>query len=209
MTCIVGFVEGASVWMGGDSAGTNGWLDQDLYASPKVFRNGAMLIGSCGSARQAQLLRWSLDVPDHDPRSDIEKYMVRSFIDAVRACFTSGGVRKKDSEVETSLGHFLVGYRGRLFVVYDDFQVRMPALPYAAVGCGDQIALGAMYASGHVTDPRERVEQALRASERFSAGVRGPFHIEVLEAAQASASVAEQPAFPANRTIREGEVPSL
>lgn len=180
MTCIVGFVEGETVWMGGDSAGTNAWLDQDIYETPKVFRNDGALIGSCGSARQGDLLRHALKVPDHDPRMDVEKYMVKAFIDAVRECFKSGGVCATKEGVEHSQGHFLVGYKGRLFAIYEDFQVRVPALKYAAVGCGDQIALGAMYASEHVGDGRERVELALRASERFSAGVRGPFHIEAL-----------------------------
>ena len=180
MTCIAGFVEDGKVWIGGDSAGTNAWLDQDLYDSPKVFRNDDMLIGSCGSARQAQLLRWALKVPDYDPRHEIEKYMVKSFIDAVRECFKAGGVGEVDKNLESSLGHFLVGYKGRLFAVYDDYQVRVPKLPYAAVGCGSQIALGAMFASEHISSGRERVELALMASERFSAGVRGPFHIEFL-----------------------------
>lgn len=180
MTCIVGFIEGSSVWMGGDSAGTNGWLDQVIYESPKVFRNDQMLIGSCGNARQAQLLKHSLKVPDHDPRMDLEKYMVKSFIEAVRECFRTGGVCHKDKEVDSSLGHFLVGYRGRLFVVYQDFQVRIPKAPYAAVGCADQIAHGALFASEQITDGRARVGLALRAAEEFSAGVRGPFHIEAL-----------------------------
>jgi ATP-dependent protease HslVU (ClpYQ) peptidase subunit len=181
VTCIVGFVEGNTVWMGGDSAGTNDWLDQDLYHSPKVFRNDGMLIGSCGNARQGQLLRWALKVPDHDPRLDIEKYMVKTFIDAVRECFKAGGVGKLDNNVESNLGAFIVGYRGRLFIVYSDYQVRMPVKPYAAVGCGDQIANGALFASDHITAGRERVELALKAAERFSAGVRGPFHIESLD----------------------------
>lgn len=182
MTCIVGFVEGDTVWMGGDSAGTNGWLEQDLYDSPKVFRNGSMLVGSCGSARQAQLLRWSLTVPDHDPRIDIEKFMVKTFMDAVRECFKSGGVCKIKDSAEESQGSFLIGYKSRLFAIYSDYQVRSPKLPYAAVGCGDQIALGSMYASDHIADGKARVELALKASERFSAGVRGPFHIEALTA---------------------------
>lgn len=180
MTCIVGVVEGDKVWMGGDSAGTNGWLDQVLYESPKVFRNGDMLIGSCGSARQAQLLRYELTIPDHDPRIEIEKYMVKNFIGAVRECFRAGGVCRKEHDVDESLGHFLVGYKGRLFVIYEDFQVRIPKSSYDAIGCGDQIARGALFASEHVTDGRARAEMALRASEHFSAGVRGPFHIEGL-----------------------------
>lgn len=180
MTCIVGFVEGNTVWMGGDAAGTNNWLHQDLYDTPKVFRTGDALIGSCGSARQADLLRHALTVPDHDPRLAIEKYMATVFMDAVRACFKAGGVCTTKDGVEESQGHFLIGYKQRLFAIYEDFQVRAPKLPYAAVGCGDQIALGALFASDHVTGGRDRVELALRASERFSAGVRGPFHIEAL-----------------------------
>lgn len=181
MTCIVGFVEGNTVWMGGDSAGTNAWLNQDLYDTPKVFRNDGALIGSCGSARQGDLLRHALKIPDHDPRVDVGKFMVMAFIDAVRKCFKAGGVCETKDGVEQSQGHFLVGYKGRLFAIYSDFQVRAPKFPYAAVGCGDQIALGALFASEHITSGRDRVDIALRASERFSAGVRGPFHIEALE----------------------------
>lgn len=181
MTCIVGVVEGNTVWMGGDAAGTNAWLDQDLYDAPKVFRNDAMLIGTCGNARQGDLLRWALKVPDHDPRTEIEKFMVKDFINAVRECFSAGGVCVKKDNVDSALGAFLVGYKGRLFAIYSDFQVRSPKLKYAAVGCGDQIALGSMFSSEHITSGRERVDLALRASERFSAGVRGPFHIEALE----------------------------
>jgi ATP-dependent protease HslVU (ClpYQ) peptidase subunit len=184
MTCIVGFVEGNTVWMGGDSAGTNAWLDQCLYESPKVFKNGEMLIGTSGSARQGDLLRWALTVPDHDPRTDVHKYMVTTFIDAVRTCFNAGGVAAKNNNVESMEGAFLVGYRGKLFVVYSDYQVRIPKQQFAAVGCGDQIAHGALFASN--TFGRDRAEIALRAAESFSAGVRGPFSIDKLEHEHAS-----------------------
>ncbi len=181
MTCIVGFVEGNTVWMGGDSAGTNAWLDQDLYDTPKVFRNDGALIGSCGSARQADLLRHALKVPDHDPRVDFGKYMVTSFIEAVRTCFKAGGVCATNNGVEQSQGDFIVGYKSQLCVIYSDFQVRIPKLQYAAVGCGDQIALGSLFSSDHIKSGRDRISLALRASERFSAGVRGPFHVESLK----------------------------
>ena len=38
-------------------------------------------------------------------------------------------------------------------------------------------ALGALFATQGQDDPRERVLTALRAAERFNAGVRGPFHV--------------------------------
>jgi hypothetical protein len=56
----------------------------------------------------------------------------------------------------------------------------IPADGFAAVGCGDQIAHGALFASSTLKGA-DRVRLALTAAERFSAGVRGPFHIESLE----------------------------
>jgi hypothetical protein len=65
---------------------------------------------------------------------------------------------------------------GQLFAVYDDYQVGRAADGFAAVGCGDEIALGALYATaGTGLKPRKRVLVALNAAERFNAGVRGPF----------------------------------
>lgn len=57
-----------------------------------------------------------------------------------------------------------------------DYQVGQAVDGYAAVGSGDSIALGALYATaGMGMKPRRRVKLALRAAERFSAGVRAPF----------------------------------
>lgn len=47
---------------------------------------------------------------------------------------------------------------------------------YAAVGCGQELALGALFATEQTSlRPQERLEVALEAAERFSAGVRAPF----------------------------------
>ena len=42
------------------------------------------------------------------------------------------------------------------------------------MGCGAQIALGALHATKELP-AEDRIEMALKASEYFSAGVRGPF----------------------------------
>jgi ATP-dependent protease HslVU (ClpYQ) peptidase subunit len=101
--------------------------------------------------------------------------MATRFIDALRECLKTGGWAAKANDREEG-GTFLVGVHGRLFAVYDDYQVGKAADGFAAVGCGDQIALGALYATaGTGLSPRKRVKTALAAAERFSAGVRGPF----------------------------------
>lgn len=135
-----------------------------------------MIFGFTSSFRMGQLLRWALTIPDHDPRIDVEKYMATTFIDAVRDCLKSHGCASRTNEVEAG-GTFLLGYKGRLFCIHDDYQVAEAADGFDAVGCGDQIAQGALYASSHLP-ARDRLRVALEASERYSAGVRGPFHFE-------------------------------
>ena len=121
-------------------------------------------------------LRYSLEPPRRHPDDDIHQYMVVDFIDAVRECLKAGGYASKEKETEQG-GTFLVGYSGHLFTVDSDYQVGIPEDGFAAVGSGQDIALGALFATQGQDDPRERVLTALRAAERFNAGVRGPFHV--------------------------------
>ena len=174
MTCIVGLVHEGVVYIGGDSAGVAG-LSLTVRADEKVFQNGEFLMGFTTSFRMGQLLRYSLKPPRRYPDDDINQYMVVDFINAVRECLKSGGWASKNEETERG-GTFLVGYSGYLFTIEGDYQVGQLEDGFAAVGCGDDIALGALFAT-QGQEPRSRVLTALRSAERFSAGVRGPFHI--------------------------------
>lgn len=175
MTCIVGLVDGGTVHIGGDSAGISGWT-LALRADPKVFRNGPFLIGFTSSFRMGQLLAHAFTPPPRAIDQDIYAYMVTSFVSAVRDCLKAGGFAERHSEAEKG-GDFLVGYRGRLFLVEADYQVGEEVGGMAACGCGREVALGALFAAASLP-PRERIKIALEAAERFNAGVRGPFRIE-------------------------------
>ena len=175
MTCIVGLVHEAVVYIGGDSAGVAG-LSLVVRADEKVFRNGDFLMGFTTSFRMGQLLRYKLYPPRRHPDDRVVKYMVVDFIDAVRECLKAGGYASKEKETEQG-GTFLVGYSGHLFTVDSDYQVGIPEDGFAAVGSGEDIARGALFATQGQATPRDRVLTALRAAERFNAGVRGPFHI--------------------------------
>lgn len=175
MTCIVGLVHEGTVFIGGDSAGVAG-LSLVVRADEKVFRNGDFLMGFTTSFRMGQLLRYKLDPPRRHPDDRVAKYMVVDFIDAVRECLKAGGWASKEKEIEQG-GTFLVGYSGHLFTVQGDYQAGQPKDGFAAVGSGEDVALGALFATQGQDDPRERVLTALRAAERFNAGVRGPFHV--------------------------------
>lgn len=173
MTAIVGLIHDGTVHIGGDSAGVSGWT-MTVRADSKVFTNGPYLFGFTSSFRMGQLIRYALNAPD-PTGDDVEGFMSTTFIDAVRDCLKAGGWATKDNEREEG-GVFMAGVAGRLFVVQADYQVGEAADGYAAIGCGDQIARGALYATASSRmAPRKRIELALKAAERFSAGVRGPF----------------------------------
>lgn len=179
MTCIVALREQDVIYMGADSAGVSSWsLAQRV--DPKIYRVGQMLIGFTSSFRMGQLLGYSLSLPEHQPDMPVERYMATVFVDAVRACLKNGGWAENEKGQEKG-GQFLAAYRGRIFEVWSDYQVAERSEPYAAAGCGVDLALGSLYTSAHLqSDPRARVTLALEAAEAFSAGVRGPFRIEEL-----------------------------
>lgn len=102
--------------------------------------------------------------------------MVTDFIDAVRLCFSSNGYMRTENGIETG-GIFLVGCANRLFCVDSDFQVAESKWDYAAIGCGEEYALGTLH---HITNqkgssginPKDAITFALQAAECHSAGVR-------------------------------------
>lgn len=173
MTCIAGFTDKKNVWIGGDSAGVAGY-NLTVRADKKVFIKDDFIFGFTSSFRMGQLLRYKLAIPFHKPNISTEEYLYTEFIEAVRECFKSGGYTKVDSNRESG-GCFLFGYRGRLFLVDDDFQIGESYNGYDAVGCGKGFALGSLYSSSGT--PENRVRKALEAAEAFSAGVRSPFLI--------------------------------
>jgi ATP-dependent protease HslVU (ClpYQ) peptidase subunit len=174
MTCIVGLVDKGKVFIGGDSAGVRG-SDMHVRRDKKVFVNDGFAIGFTTSFRMGQLLAYSFNPPQADPKADPMRFMVNDFIGAVRECFKNGGFASRNNEVESG-GEFLVGYRGRLFCINGDYQVAEMASGFHAVGCGESFAIGALHATPK-GDPRKRVLYALGIAEECSAGVRGPFHV--------------------------------
>jgi 20S proteasome alpha/beta subunit len=110
--------------------------------------------------------------------------MCSTYITELIKCFGEHGYLEKKSEVASG-GTFLVGYKGVLYRVDNDFQVGISHDPYDACGCGEYYALGALdvlttFDTDSEEDARNVVVLALKAAERYSAGVRRPFTVEVL-----------------------------
>lgn len=178
MTCIVGFVDKGKVYMGADSAGVDSAYNISIRKDRKIFKNGEFLIGCTSSFRMIQLLMFSLKPPKIG-KKDIFEYMCTDFIDAVRKSFDSGGFLQKNKENQEEGGTFLVGVRGRLFRIEDDFQVEECLDKYNACGCGVRYAKGSLYTTKDSEEsPEKIITLALKAAEYHSSGVSAPFHIE-------------------------------
>jgi len=175
MTCIVG-LEGDDgiVYIGGDSAGVSDYSIQ-TRADEKVFINDEFIMGFTSSFRMGQLLRYAFDPPEHSSKKDDMEYLVVDVIDGVRELFKEHGYLGKESGRDEG-GTFLMGYKGKLYVIDDDFQVGRTTDGFMAVGCGQDLALGALHATEKLgLDPHTRITLALDAACRFSAGVQGPY----------------------------------
>lgn len=173
MTAIAGVVYKDKVWIGGDSAGVDSSFDLMPRADEKVFVNGPMVFGFTSSFRMGQILRYAFTPPPC--HGDVDVYMAVDFIDTVRSALAEAGYATKRKGQESG-GTFLVGFRGRLYMIGDDYQVGVPADKYFAVGAGQNQVLGSLYATPEMK-PKPRIALALAAAEHFSAAVRGPFTI--------------------------------
>ena len=185
MTCILGLVFNGSVFMGADAAGSD---DSSIVyrKSPKVFKNNDFGIAYCGSFRMGDLLQYKLDIPKQPKDIELDEYMRTLFIDAVIECFRVNGFGKHVSPMygfdsEHTTGHegdpFLVGVAGHLYSIGSDFQVGENRADYIAEGSGHAVAMGALYATRHIKNPKQRLLTALEAASDYVPSVAGPFTI--------------------------------
>jgi len=177
MTCIIGLVHEGTVWIGGDSGSVSGWNVRTTMLE-KVFRVQDFLIGYTGSFRMGQILQYHLEVPPQEGVGDL-RYLVTEFVPRVRACFKDHWFSTIDDK-DNQGGTFLLGYRGHLYTVFDDFQINEPGDKIGACGNGQEYALGAMMALRHLP-PEARIMRTLGIVAYFSPIIYTPFHILSME----------------------------
>ena len=182
MTCIIGIEHNGKVYMRGDSAAAEGWNIR-LSTTPKVFRKQNFLIGYTWSFRMGQVIQYAHDLPELAEHPDNYAYLVESFIPFVRDAFREAGFLKVENSQEEG-GQFLVGIRGEIFTIHNNFAVLRAVDGFDSIGCGFAYALGALQIleiNGRIREnPKLAIEVALDTAAYFSNGVSGPFIFEEL-----------------------------
>lgn len=179
MTAIVAIAQDGKVYMGGDSAGSN-YRAITNRKDEKVFIKGKFIFGCTSSFRMIQILKWSFTVPAQKKNMSDEEYMQTTFVNALRKCFKKYGFGKIAEGSDNRGGTFLVGYKGEIYEVENDFQVGMCHDNFNAVGIGDDTCIGSLFSTKH-EPPRTRLQRALEAAEFRNIGVRAPYVIKCLE----------------------------
>jgi ATP-dependent protease HslVU (ClpYQ) peptidase subunit len=185
MTCIVGVVKRGTVWLGGDSAATNGHMDRTIIKDPKVFVKGELGFGVCGSPKVMDALAHGIEYPTQQSGND-RAFLVNELVPAIREGLVKLDAAGKDTNPFgggagiTFEGEVLVAYRGELYRLQSNFQLVCGSEGYAAIGSGGALALGSLEATKKVGNPRKRVLAALEAACK-NAGVAPPFVIVVVK----------------------------
>lgn len=186
MTCIVGLVSGADVWIGADSLGVGSCGTYPRHEDvAKLFRREGMLLAFSGEPRVGQIIEHVMTVPEHPDGQSVMAYLVSRLVPAMReALIASGWDVAFDPKSETSWS-IILGYRSGLYQISYDFQVERLARDYLAAGCGREWAHGSLHTTSlvpivGVIDPRMRLNLALQAASEHDIHVAPPFRIEML-----------------------------
>ena len=187
MTCIVGFVDKKNdcVWIGADSLGSNGYT-KSVNTQHKVFRHDIfknVVIGSTTTFRHIDLLKYSDNLfPELDFYKNEEidhKYMVKTFVPNLINLFQNNIYNESATERGAN---FLLGTKNQLFEIQSDYSVLVPNRGFAAVGCGEDVAMGSLITTTtnfnfDNISPVDHILYALRAASEYCCGVAGPFVI--------------------------------
>lgn len=175
MTCIIGLKHAGKIYVGSDGLGIRGW-ERFQDVRPKVFRNGAFIIGASGTARLSDLIRHGWDIPTDESGRYDERYMIRVFATGLRTLIQDNGGMGKYEERDNTGSWLIVGVNGQLYEMDSSMSIGVPSLGYSAVGSGGEYALGALAALKD-TPPKERVLRALEIAAQFNAACGAPFTI--------------------------------
>lgn len=154
MTTIV-YKDGEFAW---DTQTT--WIHGGHTGDSKVFRNGPVVFGVSGRSRASDLLQY-MEVPslrDYEPDFDVNRWVVRDLIPAIRKEFEDEKFTPGEKEFNTD-SHVLLWAPGVAGYLASDLSWVQDERGVLAVGSGSKYAIGALE---HGATPREAVKTAMK-----------------------------------------------
>lgn len=191
MTCIVAVRSEKGVWLGADSAASNGWTISTPDSGHKLFRahwygaegkKHVYLVGGTQTFRSIDLLHYGvpekLRGSDPPKDGDLRGWLVETFVERLRALYKERDFLKKESEQAAPEVFCILALQGRIFRIQTDLSV-LEHESFAAVGSGSNVAYGSLITTRQILQgkPRRRVILALEAAAERVVTVAPPFRV--------------------------------
>jgi len=177
MTCIIGYSKNDTIYMGGDSAAVNSYHEIDIRQDRKVFIKRDMIFGFSASYRVGQILKYDFKIPDHNHNLTNDEYLHSVLIPKMIGTLKEKGKTIKNGEISDL--SILIGYKGFLYEIQEDFQISQLQIPFCACGAGANFAKGAFYVleNNKKLSAKNKILKSLETSSYFSAAVSPPFYV--------------------------------
>jgi ATP-dependent protease HslVU (ClpYQ) peptidase subunit len=189
MTVIAAIKVDNKVYMGCDSMFLDvGSLQVTKRTQSKLIIKDEMVIGlTTNGCRIFQTIQYKLKVPSTSKveTKDLLEYFIKKFCSSLYKLLHAENMLLEDPDAKSgepslSPASCLIGIRGKLFHIGEDFDVAELDMPFFAVGGGGEYAIGALEASTALaTDfkPDDHILHALKTSEKYTAGVKRPYQL--------------------------------
>ncbi len=172
MTCIVAVVAAGRVFM----AAERGNSDDSLIVSsldPKIVTRGEFLFGYSGNTGVGQAVQYGFTIPPLKNKKNISQHMISVVVPAMRQFFKESDITWSGDPKEDDGCTLLFGVAGRIYEC-DTADFQMVEYKELAIGSGGSYALGSLYSTKHIKDPKIRLRYAVEAAIEFSPSCRGP-----------------------------------
>jgi ATP-dependent protease HslVU (ClpYQ) peptidase subunit len=174
------------VMIGADSQSS----DEDGFAimipNGKIFKNNNIVFAMAGSVRGINILEHDF-IPPQINGKDIDKYVTRQLIPAIRNSFLNAGYEfSKDGPVEQD-SVTLVIVKGNIYRINEDYSWERSADNMYVAGSGEKFALGAMAAlsSGSLVDDpvkaRKIITKAVQIASKYDSYTGGKITVTLVQ----------------------------
>ena len=172
MTTLLAFQHDDFCLIAADSQTTGYDMANDCSPMGKIAVNGDYLVSAAGLLRGMNIIQHAF-VPPTPPKSNLDKFMVKKFIPALRKCFIESGYDiRTEGTPATNDNDFIVAVNGTLYFIDEAYGLERVANPLYCTGTGMKLALGAAEALGiaHCDDYEEAIEileQAIQIAIKY------------------------------------------
>ena len=161
MTTLIAFQHENYCIIAADTQTTGYGLKADCSPMGKIAQNGKYLVSAAGLVRGMNLIQHAFVAPNPSRSKNLDKFMVNSFIPALRKTFTNSGYDVKSDGLPASFENdFIIAVNGTLYFIDEGYGLERTKDKLYCTGTGATLALGAATALGieEVDDYEEAID---------------------------------------------------